>query len=111
MDNFSAVYHLSKASDKLHKAVMAQLKTYNKLKKGYDKETAKKALQIDKWNEVEYWQGTINQLIRDINRADAADEQGYVSKERVDTLIYEAEKNADRTEKLIAKIKEEYYWV
>ena len=111
MDNFSSVYHLSKASDKLHKAVMAQLKTYNKLKKGYDKETAEKALQIDKWNEVEYWQGTINQLIRDINKADAADQQDHVSKERVDTLIYEAEKNADRTHKLITKIKEEYHWV
>jgi len=105
MDNFSSVYHLDKASDKTFKAMQAQWSALKKLKGLYCTDTAKKILGIEEFNELEHIHTEIRATVLDIKRADAADEQDYVSKAHVDALIGLAESNVKRTMTTIDKIK------
>lgn len=105
MDNFSSVYHLEKAADKTFKAMTAQWNALKKLKKFHVTDSAKKILGIYEFNELEHIHLEIRNLIRNIEKADAADQQDYASKEHVHALIVLAESNVERTMTLIGKMK------
>ena len=103
MHNFSAVYHLSKASDNLSKALVAQRDEYNKLQKFYDKATAQEKLGMSETTEVEKLSMVIVNLMQEIKKTD---EQEYASETFVWFLVDQAAFKAQRIHDIINNIKQ-----